>query len=285
MTAPDTTTSHGSDRPDRLELGPAAAERLTMVTDVASEGGHGSGRAFLGPWLADADGYLVEGASAVLADDVLGSVAVARRPEGCWSLTTDLTFERVGPRVRPGVSVTGRAELLHADAATSLAECRILDDQGQLVALGTQRGLYRPVPEEPEFVGGGSGEVLEPPTARDVDELLGLDTECGATGDALHMSIGSGTRNHVGILHGGISLMGSMIAARRELQRTDHADLVPVSAHLTFPRPVPEDEGTMQYTTVVTHAGRSFAVLRVYGMLRGTVRTMAQISAGRPAEA
>jgi acyl-coenzyme A thioesterase PaaI-like protein len=294
---------------DRLALGPAGAERLTGVTDIVSEDGHGSGRATLGQWLADADGFVVEGATGVLVDDVLGSVAVARRPTGCWSLTTDLTFERMGPRLRPGTEVTGQAELLHADNATSLAEARVHDAEGRLVAIATQRGLYRPVPEEPEFV-GGSTEPMAAPTAEDIDELLGLT--CGASsdvgpaggagpnavddagpatrgvsadaGEGLRLPVGPRTRNHVGILHGGISLMASMIAAKRELERLGHPGLVPVSAHLTFPRPVPEDEGTMQYTTVLTHAGRSFAVLRVYGMLRGTVRTMAQISAQRPTD-
>ena len=73
----------------------------------------------------------------MLLDDVLGQAALDNRPEGLWSVTTELNIDVAGALQADGQQVRATAAPARLDAAGGLACGEVRDAAGRCLAVGT----------------------------------------------------------------------------------------------------------------------------------------------------
>src|ERR1700749_3422382 len=84
-------------------------ENLFDIGPVLAASGGARASMPTGPWLRGRDGRLSPAGLGVLLDDVLGQAVLARRPEGLWSVTTELNVDVAGPLPADGQAVRASA--------------------------------------------------------------------------------------------------------------------------------------------------------------------------------
>lgn len=234
-------------------------EALLGVTTLQVGDDAVTGTMAAGPWLSwDGHGDAAAGSLGLLVDDVFAYAIVRRQPAGTSSVTTEISVDFLGPVPASG-RLHARGELVHLDDRGGLARGEVRTDDGQLVAVAMLRGRF--VPADPATV--------PPPVGVDDDvrrgglaRLLWPDGDGPRAGAPLAgVPVGPRLCNHLGILHGGVSIMLCDLAATTAAAR-DGGRLSPASLHLTYLRPVPLG-ARVSLETVVVHRGRTSGIVTV----------------------
>lgn len=253
----------------QLAVLPTGPEELFGVGAVAAVGGSVVGSMPSGAPFTDLHGRPTLGALGVLVDDVLGYAINDSLSPGTWSVTTEIWVDLLAPLPADGSRVRADGRALQAG---SFATGRVLDADGHLLAECRERG--RATANVPEAAGGPSFEL--PDGADDLAGLIGLRAE----GDHLVLEVTPVLGNPHRILHGGLSLCASDLAATRS-READAPGLVTTSLHIVHARPVPIG-ARVEFTVTTRHAGRTLWVSDVVGTVAGRPCTLARVSAQGP---
>lgn len=250
----------------------AGPEQLLRVRDITVGSGDASARMELGPWSTGLDGRTALGALGVLADDVLGYAVASSpaRPADRWCVSTEIALDALGTLPGPGEAVRCTATVRRADAGGAYASGEVWDAVGRVIVLIRQRarwiplaGLRDPLRAQPMFdVSGATYPALAGMRAEDGEILLDT-TEIVA--------------NPAGLLHGGISLAATDLAATAALAA--HLPALTVrSIHIAFPRATPIG-ARIEARAEFRHLGRATAVLDASTQALGETRTISRITA------
>src|ERR1700677_462562 len=183
-----------------------------------------------GPWLRAPDGRPSAAGLGVLLDDVLGQAVLTSRPDGLWSVTTDLNIDVTAPLPADGQRVS-------ATAGPAL-----LDDAG-----GLARGGDR----------GAAGPWLPAALARGacLSVLLGVVVPDNGR---VYLPLRADLGNPQGVVHGGILLSLAVMSAEQVLRPGSQLEIA--SVRVAYLRPA---AGELSFVPVTVHRGRSFGVVRV----------------------
>jgi acyl-coenzyme A thioesterase PaaI-like protein len=217
--------------------------------------------------LVGPDGRPSVGALGVLVDNVLGYSIIDSLEHGTWSVSTEIWLHLLASLPHDGGQVRAAA---HAVQRGSFATGTIVDEQGGLLATCSQRG---------RAVAGAPLDPLDlppfelPAGPRDVADLLGLRAE----GEVLAMRVTPVLENPRRMLHGGISLCASEVAATRS-RRLAGSDLATSSMHIVHSRAISAGS-LVEFHATTHHAGRSLWITDVVGVVDGRQCTLARVSA------
>jgi acyl-coenzyme A thioesterase PaaI-like protein len=239
-----------------VETGPEAMFRLGEI-DV--EGDIFRGTMTCGDWLTGPSGLPLAAGLGVLVDDVLGYAIIADLPEERWSVSVEITLDVV-TRLPAEGPVYADARRVHLDAMGGFATGRVVDGDGELIALTTQRG--RSIPAPPDLVVEGSWGA--PLHDGDLDRLLATRPDEPMVADEV-------LANEAGNLHGGVSMFLSGLVAE-----TVAPHLTLASLHISYARPVPIG-ARVTWRPHLRHRGRSLAVVDVDGVVEERICTTARI--------
>ena len=243
-----------------VSLGP---EALFRIHDLTDDGAVTTGSMETGPWMAGTDGQVCAGSLGVLVDNALGYAVISERPAGHWSVSAEVSIELCAPVPMDGSGLRAEASLVQADRSGGLATGRVLDAEGRVVALCSQRGRFVD-PDQSELATSGwdaAGDPLMTSRLLGTPALIGARVELTPDGAALHLTASPRLANPLGNLHGGISLCASEIVGLAAINRAG-SSLSTASVHVVYARPMPL--GTdVTFRATVTHQGRSLAVAQV----------------------
>lgn len=259
--------------PPPVEL--SGPEQLFDITDIRVEGVSSTGSMPVGRRLTGRDGRLAMGALGVLIDDALGFAIVTTRPEGHWSISTEISLEVFPSLQAPSERLRVEASNVHVDGLTAFATARVVNDEGDLVAVCSQRGRYVPLGD------AGLDEVRSTAPAqdaRDLAELIAARTRREADGAHVEVTAESHLLNHLGIMHGGFAIGASDLAAASALEAAEKPSLSTAAVHIAYLRPIASGS-RVDFHATVRHRGRSFGMVDVVGTVDGRPCTIAQITA------
>lgn len=240
---------------------------LFAVEDVVQAGDRLSASMAVAPWHVGPDGRPAVGALGVLVDNVLGYAVMATLPPGSWSISTEIWIDVLGPLPANGTHLMADAVPLQAG---SFSAGQVVDESGRLVAVCRQRG--RMVVDGPALDW----------TPEDVDLPGGVDDLCEWMGlrpgtESLVLDVSPALANPQGMLHGGVSLAASELAAT--LSRQQHgSSLATSSVHIAHTRAVPVG-ARIEFRATTQHAGRSLWLTDVVGTVDGKVYTTTRVTA------
>jgi acyl-coenzyme A thioesterase PaaI-like protein len=248
-----------------LPIANGGPEATFGVHGITIEGNTTRGSMLAGDHLKDARGAIGAGSLGVFADNLLGYAIMAPRSgENIWSVSTEIALDILPALQHPTTGFHGEAEAVQFDELAGYARGRIVNDAGELVAVGSQRGRYLPRP---------ASITLESGTATSGDSLEQLLEAVVADG-AVVLTVAPPVQNPLRNLHGGIALCASDLAAAAIA-----APLRPVSIRIVYLRPV-RGGTVVEFRATEAHRGRTFGLIDVVGSVEGTVVTRAQITAG-----
>lgn len=261
--------------------GPEIAFR---VAPVISEGEMFRGAMETGRWVIGPDGHPCFGALGVLIDDALGYPVVVSRPAGWWATSTEISVSFCAP-IPAGVSaLQAESSVVTVGPSGGVAQVRVTDADGQLVAFGTQR--LRWVSGTPAALdGAGTGPGIspaEPPREAPALQQLGASISATAKGAVLTLPPQPALSNPMGALHGGILFCASELAGHAAVQRPG-APLTTASIHIAYVRPGSVTEPTV-FEAITLHRGRTLAVAQVTSRnASGKACTLATVTCHRAA--
>jgi uncharacterized protein (TIGR00369 family) len=244
---------------------PGAAEALFCVAAVSGDPDRTTGTMQTGAASTGPDGGPCSGALGVLVDDVLGYAVVAARPAGHWAVSVEMFLDFCGPLPGPGEGLRAESRAVTVDASGGLAEGRVLDAAGAVVASCSQRMLF--VPGEPDglaFPPGREPSAHAPgvvPPGTGIVDLLGAHLRREDDGAALDVALTDRLANPVGNLHGGVLACLSELAGRHALGGSA-SPLATSSLHITFVRPVSLHQA-LTLAATVQYRGRGLGVASV----------------------
>lgn len=210
------------------------------------------------------------GPLAVLVDHIAGFANHDRRPEGHWTVSSELAME-FAPDAQsviaedPAVPVLAVSRPVGAAGATSLSECT-LTHRGAEIGLATVRTFYITAAVH---VPGAFEEPSEPvePLPTGLAGLMAVDVaEAGGTGVVLHQRAHSAVNNTLGAVHGGVAAAGLELvgSAALNIDRPD-TPLLTASLRINYLRRL-IGGGSSHYTATPLHAGRSSGVAEAKGI-------------------
>ncbi|UGQ12202.1 PaaI family thioesterase [Yinghuangia sp. ASG 101] len=238
---------------------------VRLVEDPRDSHWHGtmpSGRWTLGP-----DGVPSNAALAVLIDDTLGVAGAAHQPEGRFAVTTELSVDYVAPPPCDGSVITSEGAVVSAHDRGALVTGTVRDAVGQTLAVMSLRGRY--IPLLPEVAAGASarpepspGDPADADASRHESLLavLGASAEVGAEEVRLRVPPSIRLTNGSGVLHGGVALAASQLAASYRLPADEGMALA--STRITYLRQL-EISSDIDFVARVVHGGRTFRVVEV----------------------
>jgi uncharacterized protein (TIGR00369 family) len=118
-------------------------------------------------WWRSAAGVVPGGALAFVADGALAGAVYTVLPKAVAAVTSELSIHFVRPAAADGGPIVARGRLIHAGRRQGLAEARIEDGTGRLLAHATERCLLRPLGFEPPDATPGAfafDQATEEPT-------------------------------------------------------------------------------------------------------------------------
>lgn len=115
------------------------AERLFGVLDIELTDHEVSATAPAEAWLSRDRTRVAPGGLGVIVDDVLGYAILRHRPEGMWSVSTEVTLDVLGPLPVDDQPLRATARVIHADGRGGFAQGEIRNAADEVVAVGTQR--------------------------------------------------------------------------------------------------------------------------------------------------
>ncbi|MFR9805010.1 acyl-CoA thioesterase domain-containing protein [Pseudonocardia sp. RS010] len=203
-----------------------------------------------GPWLAGPGGRPSAAGLGVLVDDAFGQAILSPRGLDGWSVTTELSLDIAAPLPTDGREVLATGEPVMLDDGGGLARGRVTAADGRVLAIGTTWHRYVP---------GVPASVLEPappppvaPRGADLADLLAVEP-CAE----LVLPVRPDLANPSEVVHGGILATLVMMLGEREWAGSD---LALAAVNVRYLRPA---VGVVTFRTVVEHAGRSLALVRV----------------------
>ncbi|WP_141013631.1 PaaI family thioesterase [Nocardioides sambongensis] len=250
----------------QLQIQASRPEAMFRVDGMRQCSDGVGGRMTLGAWATGPDGRPALGATAVLADEVLGYALMASLPHGSWSISTEIWLDLVGELPRAGESVVGHAVPVQAG---SYAAGELRDGAGRLLVTCRQRGRHAAPPDRHVASPAASGA----PPGHDLESVLGMRRADGGW----VLAVTDDIANPLGMLHGGVSLAASEVVAIRSRLAAD-SDLRTTSVHIVHTRGVPVG-ADIAFRFDTRYAGRSLWVTDVVGAVEGKVCTTATITA------
>jgi uncharacterized protein (TIGR00369 family) len=202
-------------------------------------------------------------ALAVLVDHIAGFANHLRRPDGHWTVSSELTMEFTPDAhtvlaADPATAVLAESRAVGAASATSLSVCD-LSHGGVGIGVGTVRTFYIAV-STPALPAADAPTPPAPvPTA--LDELMAVEVaEAGGPGPVLVQRADPAVNNTMGAVHGGVAAAGLELVASAALN-TDRADrpLRTASLRVNYLRRLISG-GRAHYTATALHSGRSSGV-------------------------
>jgi uncharacterized protein (TIGR00369 family) len=145
---------------------PPPCHRMTGVRSLSIALGEAVCDMPVSDWLCGSARVMPLGVMAYLADSPLGSAVISALGPGGLIATSEMSVSFLRPLRRSGGRITARASLVHQGRAYALSECRIEDQDGELVAFATARNLMLSIPldevaaDEPA---GAMPEAAQPP--------------------------------------------------------------------------------------------------------------------------
>jgi acyl-coenzyme A thioesterase PaaI-like protein len=247
-------------------------ESLFRIGGLSVDGQVARGSMPTGEWLAGPDGGVALGSLGVLIDDVLGYATVAPVGGDMWSVSTEISLDVFPALQLPTSRLSVEARDVQFDELGCFATGTVTNDAGDLVAVCSQRGRYVP-----------RTWSLDEPTDRraareasDVTSLIGARLSRTDDGALAELVAAPSAQNPLGILHGGISLCASDLAAA--LAIADGPPLRTASLRIVYTRAVPADS-VVEYRATTRHRGRSLALVEVVGSVAGRACTWTQVTA------
>jgi uncharacterized protein (TIGR00369 family) len=264
MTADPLTSDESFARAVRSPLGlPIPLHRTLGISIVDVTPGELVARLPASDHLRGADGALVPGSLAVLADVCCGAVVATGLPAGIAAMTAQLRVEFV-KAIPVGVScLEGRSRLDSVDENGGLARAELVDDHDELLAVASLRSLTsanrRITPAVSAVEAVGELPWHEGP----VGALLGRLNSWSGNGRAdWSVEPQAPATNSFNDLHGGIvALLAHTVATDAQLSVLMPGEkLVPLDLALNYYRGVPAGNGPASASAEVTHRGRRFLV-------------------------
>ncbi|MGW0162721.1 PaaI family thioesterase [Mycobacterium sp. NPDC003323] len=207
---------------------------------------------------------------AILVDHIAGFANHARRPDGHWTVSSELAMEFCPGAheivtADPTVPVLASSRAIGAAGATSLSVCD-LTHGGREIGLATVRTFYITAAVH---VPGAFEQPTEPvetlPT--DLGELMAVEiAEAGGSGAVLRQLAHPSVNNTLGAVHGGVAAAGLELVASAALNagRPDQP-LHTASLRINYLRRL-IGGGQSHYTATPLHVGRSSGVAEAQGI-------------------
>lgn len=220
-----------------------------------------------GLWTRGPDGAPSCAALAVLIDDTLGVAGATHQPEGRFAVTTELSVDYVAPPPSDGSVLTSEGGVVSAHDRGALATGTVRDAAGRTLAVMSLRGRY--IPLLPEVAAGASaqpepspGDPADADASRHDSLLSVLGAAVHADDEQVRLRVPPNVRltNGSGVLHGGIALAASQLAASYRLPAGEGMALS--STRITYLRQL-EISGDIDFVATVVHGGRTFRVIEV----------------------
>ncbi len=238
-------------------------ERLFRIGRVSEQDTVVSTSMPAGPRLERASGRISLGALGVLADDVLGYAVLIERPADHWSVSTEISLDLCHP-MESGSHLAGQARPVFADSRGAVTSGEFFDDQGRLVAVGSQHGRFvaaLPAQGDADTAPGPSCLAVEVRDASSVLALLDVAPSPAVSGAHIDVVVTRELVNPMGNLHGGITICLADLVAITAMEAAGSA-LETASIRVAYLRPVPLGSA-VTFVASVIHSGQTFAVSRV----------------------
>lgn len=198
---------------------------------------------------------------AVLIDHIAGFANHLRRPDGHWTVSSELAMEFTPDALAvitadPGTPVLAASRPVGSATATSLSACD-LSHGGIDIGVGTVRTFYiaASAPPGPELRTAAPDTV---PTA--LDELMAVEVaEAGGADPVLVQHCDPAVNNTMGAVHGGVAAAGLELVAAAALNTDRDTPLRPASLRVNYLRRLISG-GRSHYTATALHSGRSTGV-------------------------
>jgi uncharacterized protein (TIGR00369 family) len=246
-------------------------EQLFGMDTIHQRGDLVAGSMHGGPWLHEPTGNIHVGALGVLVDNVLGYAIHAARPDGCWSVSTEINIGACSTNT-PASPLTAEATVVHSTPTGGLATGRVVDADGTLVAVCSQRGRFVPV-HESVFAPRDVPDIHA--VATSIPELIGLTSRTDLHAE---LQVTQNLQNPMGNLHGGITICVSELLAGTALAATEGPTLETASVSVIYARPIAPDS-TAMFEATVRHRGRSLGIVDVTVAVEGRVCVRANVVA------
>lgn len=210
------------------------------------------------------------GPLAVLVDHIAGFANHDRRPDGHWTVSSELAMEfapdaQATIAAQPGLPVLAVSRPVGAAGGTSLSECTLTHD-GATIGLATVRTFYIAAAVH---VPGAFEQPTEPaePLPAGLADLMAVEiAETGGGGPVLRQTAHPAVNNTLGAVHGGVAAAGLELVASAVLN-ADRAEspLRTASLRINYLRRL-IGGGRSHYTATALHAGRSSGVAEAHGI-------------------
>jgi uncharacterized protein (TIGR00369 family) len=199
---------------------------------------------------------------AVLIDHIAGFANHLRRPDGHWTVSSELAMEFTPDALAviaddPATPVLAESRSVGSAGATSLSACD-LSHGGVGIGVGTVRTFYiaASVPT------GRAEHLTEVPDAvpTALDELMAVEVgEAGGADPVLVQHSNPAVNNTMGAVHGGVAAAGLELVAAAALDAGRDTPLRPASLRVNYLRRLISG-GRSHYTATALHSGRSTGV-------------------------
>jgi uncharacterized protein (TIGR00369 family) len=207
---------------------------------------------------------------AVLVDHIAGFANHDRRPEGHWTVSSELAIEFAPDAhaiiaAQPSAPVLADSRAVGAAGATSLSECT-LTHQGVEIGLATVRTFYIAAAEHVPGAFEQPAESAEPPPAS-LAALMAVEiAETGGSAVVLRQGSHPAVNNTLGAVHGGIAAAGLELAASAVINaQRGGSELKTASLRVNYLRRL-VGGGRSHYTATPLHVGRSSGVAEAQGI-------------------
>ncbi|HSA49928.1 MAG TPA: acyl-CoA thioesterase domain-containing protein [Yinghuangia sp.] len=227
-----------------------------------------------GPWMTGPDGSPNSAALGVLIDDTLGRATSAHRPDGLWPVTTELSVDYTAPPPCNGQTIRSECSVVSAQPTGVLVSGTVRDDADRTLALATLRSRFTTtVPRDlqelfaPDATTAPTTAALpeprresEPPYRESLLAMLDASLEVDGDTASLRVPGREILTNASGVMHGGIALCATQLAASHWLRPEDGMSLA--SVRISYLRAL-EITGETRFVARVVHGGRSFRLIEV----------------------
>jgi len=228
-----------------------------------------------GAWASDAGRPIGAGALGVLVDNATGYGLVTARQPGTWTISTEITVD-VFPELLGATNLVAESSVDHIDAVGGFATARISDQNGTLVAIGTQRCRW--VPFGHTDMNRESSPTPAVPTEGDLRTLLGATLRTDGEDHVLSLTSRHELENPSRIMHGGISITAADVVATAALAVDGMPPLATASLRIGYTRAV-MDGDLVEYRAVTKHRGRGLGIVEVTASVAGKTTAIVHIVA------
>jgi uncharacterized protein (TIGR00369 family) len=241
----------------------SAPEAAFGIESVATWNNTAQGSMRPGPWAwRQGDGPLHQGSIGVLVDNVTAHAVLTARTQEQWAVSSEISVD-FHSRVPKGTELLScTAALDHRSSGWGYSRGQVTTGTGELMATVGQRMRYFPgVPAR--FA--DNNEPMDAPSWRPrLDTLLTL-TSRRSNSTELSLKAVAGMLNPLGVIHGGVGLCVSELAAQSAWANSPDHPGEPFhtsSLRISYLRPGRAD-GDLRLSVEIVHFSRSVALANV----------------------